>query len=144
MIQGRAEVYYRKEHADGRAVLTSDDADSLIDALLAGSDSENMAELHSLDRPLRASGFPGHEFLVGVDKELQVGVLSFMDVTGNLVSLGHSEGRGCVSYFIVGNGTEFPDRSEIPIVLVRQAVKEFLISGGQRPTCIQWQESEFW
>ena len=144
MKQGRAEAYYRKEHADGRVVLTSDDADLLVDALLAGSDSENMAELHSLDRPPLASGFPDHEFLVGVDVELQVGVLSFMDETGNLVSLGDSKGRGSVSYFIVGNGTEFPDRSEIPIILVRQAVKEFLTSGGQRPTCIQWQEPEFW
>lgn len=143
-MQRRAEAYYRKEHADQRAILTSNDADSLIDSLLAGPDSENMAELHSLDRPLLASGFPDHEFLVGVDGELQVGVLGFMDETGNLVSLGDSEGRGSISYFIVGNGTEFPDRSEIPIVLVRQAVNEFLSSGGQRPTCIQWQEPESW
>ncbi|MFF6982304.1 Imm1 family immunity protein [Streptomyces sp. NPDC008343] len=144
MKQGRAEAYYRTEHADGRPILTSGDVDSFIDDLLGGSDSENMAELHSLDRPLLASGFPDHEFLVGVDKELQVGVLSFMDETGNLVSLGDTEGRGSVSYFIVENGTEFPDRSEIPISLVRQAVKEFLTSGGQRPTFIQWQEPEIW
>lgn len=144
MKQGRAEAYYRTEHADGRVVLTSDEVDSFIDALLAGSDSENMAELHSLDRPLLPSGFPDHEFLVGVDNDLKVGVLSFMDETGNLVSLGGAEGRGSVSYFIVGNGNEFPDRSEIPISLIRQAVKEFLTSGGQRPTCVQWQEPEIW
>ncbi|WP_217210413.1 Imm1 family immunity protein [Streptomyces sp. AC550_RSS872] len=144
MKQGRAEAYYRAEHAEERIVLTPDDVDSFIDALLAGTDSENMAELHSLDRPLLASGFPDHEFLVGVDRELQVGVLSFMDETGNLVSLGDGKGRGGVSYFIVGNGTEFPDRSEIPVILVRQAVKEFLNSGGQRPTCVQWQEPDIW
>lgn len=144
MKQGRAEAYYRAEHADERIVLTPDDVDSFIDALLAGADSENMAELHSLDRPLLASGFPDHEFLVGVDRERQVGVLSFMDETGNLVSLGDAKGRGSVSYFIVGNGTEFPDRSEIPVILVRQAVKEFLNSGGRRPMCVQWQEPDIW
>ncbi|MFD5570274.1 Imm1 family immunity protein [Streptomyces cadmiisoli] len=85
-----------------------------------------------------------HEFLVGVDKGLQVGVLSFMDESGNLVSLGHADGRGSVSYFLGGDKLEFPNRSEVPIVLVRQAVKEFLTFGGQRPTCIQWQEPEYW
>ncbi|MFJ9025960.1 Imm1 family immunity protein [Streptomyces sp. NPDC102259] len=40
--------------------------------------------------------------------------------------------------------TEFPEDSEIPIALVRQAVKEFLTSEGKRPTCIQWQVPEFW
>jgi hypothetical protein len=79
-----------------------------------------------------------------VDKDRQVGVLEFMDAEGNVVSLGASKGRGEVSYFIVGNPTEFPDRSEIPIGLVSQAAKEFLISGGRRPTCIQWQVPEFW
>ncbi|MET8824951.1 Imm1 family immunity protein [Streptomyces sp. NPDC004610] len=125
-------------------IIAPNEVDSLIDALLSGPESENMAEVHSMDRSLLASGFPDHEFLIGVDRELQVGVLGFMDKTGNLVSLADSEGRGRVSYFIVGEGNEFPDRSEVPIALVRQAVKEFLASGGQRPTCVQWQEPESW
>ena len=50
--------------------------------------------------------------------------------------------NGIPSYFIVGNAIEFPDRSKIPIDLVRRAVKEFLASGGQRPTCVQWQVPE--
>jgi hypothetical protein len=66
-----------------------------------------------------------------------------MDAEGNVVTLGSPEGRGEVSYFIVGNATEFPDRSEIPIDLVRRAVKEFMVSGGQRPMCVQWQVPEF-
>ncbi|GAA1287780.1 hypothetical protein Psi02_70310 [Planotetraspora silvatica] len=140
----RAEAYYRKEHAEKRPVLsTPEEVDTLIDSLLAGPAFHNMAELHSLDRALLPSGFPDHELLVGVDRKLQVGVLEFMD-DGNVVTLGSSEGRGEVSYFIVGNPTEFPDRSEIPIDLVRRAVKEFLVSGGQRPTCVQWQVPEFW
>ncbi|MCN9244919.1 Imm1 family immunity protein [Streptomyces sp. RY43-2] len=142
-MKGRAEAYYRKEHADGRVIVTPDDADALVDALLAGRDSENMAELHSLERPTLPSGFPDHEFLVGVDKELQVGVLSFMDESGNVVSLGTSGRRGGVSYFIAGNETEFPGYSEIAIDLVRRAVREF-ISSGRRPTCVQWQEPEVW
>jgi hypothetical protein len=33
---------------------------------------------------------------------------------------------------------------ELPVELVSQAVKEFLFSGGQRPTCVEWQVPEFW
>ncbi|MGW2525357.1 Imm1 family immunity protein [Streptomyces sp. NPDC001617] len=140
----QAEAYYRKEHAGNRPKLSSErDVDALIDALLEGSPFHNMAELHSLERSPLPSGFPDHELLVGVNKDLQVGVLEFMDES-NLVTLGSWTGRGEVSYHIAGNPTEFPERSEIPIELVRRAVKEFLMSGGQRPTCVEWQVPEYW
>ncbi len=42
-----------------------------------------------------------------------------------------------------GEFTEFPGPCEIPVGLVRRAVKEFLTSGGQRPTCVRWQVPEY-
>lgn len=144
-MQSGVEAYFRKEHGDRRVLLeTPEDVDAMIDSLLGGSNFENLAELHCLGRELLPSGFPDHELLVGANPELQVGVLEFMDADGNVVSRGSLEGRGEVPYFIVGNPTEFPEYSEIPIALVRQAVKEFLASGGQRPTCIEWQVPESW
>ncbi|MET9987663.1 Imm1 family immunity protein [Streptomyces rochei] len=139
-----AEAFYREEHLSGREVVGIDDVDNVIDALLAGSDSENMAELHSLQRPNLVSGFPDHEFLVGVSREYQVGVVAYMDGAGNFVSLGDSATQGSVGYYLVGHEREFPERSEISIDLVRRAVKEFVASSGQRPTCIRWQEPDFW
>ncbi|MFC9675790.1 Imm1 family immunity protein [Streptomyces sp. NPDC056949] len=120
-----------------------EDVDNLIDDLLASDRSENMAVLHSLQRPLMPAGVPDHELMVGADGDLQIGVLAFMD-DGNFVLLGPGSGRGEVSYSIMGNMTEFPERSEIPIMLVRQAVKEFLSSAGKRPACIEWQVPEIW
>lgn len=144
MTQHRAEAYYRREHADDRPKLHSEeDVDALIEDLLTGPAYHNMAELHSLDRPLLPSGFPDHELLVGVDAQLQVGVLEFMD-DGNFVTLGPPSDRGEVSYYIAGNPTEFPNRSEVSIDLIRRAVKEFLTSGGKRPTCVEWQVPEYW
>ncbi|MGY4744144.1 Imm1 family immunity protein [Streptomyces sp. ATMOS53] len=141
---GRVQAYYRREHGDNPVLLQSEsDVDALIDALLLSRPSENLAALHSLERPLMSAGVADHELMVGADGDLQVGVLSFMD-DGNFVSLDSSKGRGEISYSIMGKATEFPKCSEIPIALVRQAVKEFLSSGGQRPTCVQWQEPEFW
>ncbi|WP_415952084.1 Imm1 family immunity protein [Streptomyces sp. KLOTTS4A1] len=90
------------------------------------------------------SGFPDHELLVGVDSVRQVGVLGFMDERGNFVSHNPSGNAGDVTYFAVGNPTDFPGRSEISIRLVRDAVKEFLSSGGARPTCVRWKEPEVW
>ncbi|PIM69662.1 hypothetical protein CTU88_27190 [Streptomyces sp. JV178] len=144
VTHSRAQAYYRREHGDNPVLLQSpSDVDALIDTLLASRPSENLAALHSLERPLMPAGVPDHELLVGAYGDLQVGVLAFMD-DGNWVSFDPSDGRGEVSYSIMGNATEFPDHSEVSIDLVRQAVKEFLSSGGQRPTCVQWQEPEFW
>lgn len=123
---------------------SSGDVDKLIDGLLAGEEFHNLAQLHSLDRELLPSGYPDHELLVGIDRSVQVGVLEFMDAGGNVVTLGPATGRGEVIYHIAGNPTEFPDRSEVSVELIRQAVKEFVMSGGQRPTCVQWQVPEIW
>jgi hypothetical protein len=143
-VQG-AEVYYKREHGERRPVLkTIDDVDNMIDALLAGAEYQNLAELHSLDRELLPSGFPDHELLVGVSRTYPVGVLEFMDAGGNLVTLGQDSGRGEVTYHIAGNPTEFPERAEVPVESIRQAVKEFVTSGGQRPTCVEWQVPEIW
>ncbi|MDQ0989392.1 Imm1 family immunity protein [Streptomyces sp. V3I7] len=144
MTHGRVQAYYRREHGDNPVLLQNpSDVDALIDALLASRSSENLAALHSLDRSLVPAGVPDHELLIGADGDRQVGVLGFMD-DANFVSLGPSKGEGDISYSIMGNVTEFPISSEIPIALVRQAVKEFLSTGGQRPVCVQWQEPEVW
>ncbi|MER6297692.1 Imm1 family immunity protein [Streptomyces althioticus] len=144
MTYGKVQAYYRSEHGDNPVLIqTPGDVDALIDALLASQPSENLAALHSLERPLMPAGVPDHELLVGVDGKDQVGVLAFMD-DGNFVSFNPSNKRGEASYFIMGNLTEFPSESEIPIASVRQAVKQFLSSGGQRPDCIEWQKPELW
>jgi hypothetical protein len=68
-----------------------------------------------------------------------VGAATFMDAAaGNLTSLGPFAGRGDFFYLLAGHTREFLDRSEIPLALLRQAVKEFMASGGQLPTCIEW------
>lgn len=146
MTQHRAEARYRREHGKEPAVLTTaGDIDALIDALRTGQAYHNMAQLHSLERPLLSSGYPDHELLVGVNRDLPVGVLAFMDgESGNLVTFDSAARRGEASYSITGQATEFPDRSEIPIELIRRAVKEFVFSGGKHPECVQWQVPEVW
>ncbi|MFC1419705.1 Imm1 family immunity protein [Streptacidiphilus cavernicola] len=144
MTLGRATVLYDRAHADALPVIeTGEDVDALIDTLLANPPHRNLAEVHSLERELMPSGWPDHELLVGVNAERGVGVLEFMD-DGNYVSLGPDEGNGPVKYCLADNPTEFPGWAEIPVELVRQAVKEFLGSRGRRPTCVEWRIPEIW
>lgn len=140
-MKALAEVRYRLEHGKNPELISApEEADLLIDALLTGPSRENLAQIHSLDRDLLPSGYPDHELLVGVDNEQQVGILAFMDEYGNFVTLGSPEKDGELAYFIQGHMTEFPAHSEIPIALVRQALREFIASAGKRPECVEWQE----
>lgn len=141
----RIEAYYREEHGRNPVILTTaEDVDALIEALRTGPPGYDMADLYSMDRPLLSDGQPDHQVRVGINGSLGVGAISFGDVeTGILVSLGPPGSRKGVFYDMMGHRSEFPDYSEVPIDLVRRAVKEFLTSGGQRPTCIQWQEDNY-
>jgi hypothetical protein len=137
----RAEVRYRLFHdvRTAEPLTSTEDVDALIDALLAGPANENLAQVHSLERSPMPSGYPDHELLVGVDSSRGVGLLTFMDATGNWVTVGEPTDEEWVVYFIATHYTELPGSSEIAVDLVRQAAREFVMSGGQRPTCVEWQ-----
>ncbi|MFD5891271.1 Imm1 family immunity protein [Streptomyces sp. NPDC060334] len=141
-MQARAEVTYRMDHGERPALIihTHEEVDALIDELLNGPIYENLAQIHSLERESMPSGFPDHELLVGVDRNLQVGILAYLDSDGSVVTLGTLDRSP--AYYIQGHMTEFPANSEIPIDLVRQGVKEFLSSEGWRPTCVEWQAAQ--
>ncbi|MFJ8983017.1 Imm1 family immunity protein [Streptomyces sp. NPDC102282] len=136
------QAYYKKQHAGKPAMIcSSEDVDALIESLAFGEEFENMATLQCLQRKLLPSGFPDHEFLVGVNGKRQVGIVSFSD-DRNYISIDASKPQGGdVVYHIAESPTEFPSMAEIPLPLVREAVKEFLLSGGMRPACVDWQEA---
>ncbi|MFF4902083.1 Imm1 family immunity protein [Streptomyces sp. NPDC001068] len=136
------DVQFQSERGRVRALLVSaDDVDSFIDVLLDGRHDRNCAVVYSLDRPTLPSGYRDHELAVGVDRVTQVGALT-LSVDEGYVSKG-SVDRGIREYMLLGHVREFMPGSEIPVGLVRQAVKEFLGNGGRVPTCIEWQKEEF-
>jgi hypothetical protein len=98
------EARYRREHGEAPVILTTrEDVEALIGALLTGPSYHKLAQVHSMDRPLLPSGYPDHELLVGVNRDLPVGVLAFTDAeSGHVVTLGLSEGHGEVPYLIMG------------------------------------------
>jgi hypothetical protein len=141
----RVEARYQREHGENPAVLTTlEDVNALIDWLLAAPADHRMAQLHSMQRQRLPSGWPDHELLVGVDPALNVGALEFYDHRGNLVTVGPPDSRVEVGYCIMGHLTEFPPHCEVPLDLIRAAVKEFCSSGGMLPTCVTWEAPEIW
>ncbi|WP_306324578.1 Imm1 family immunity protein [Streptomyces venezuelae] len=144
MTDGRLEARYRRaDMHEPVLVSTEDDVDGLVDALLAGPPFHDAAHLVSRARPMAVPGFPDHELYVGVNRGCQVGALVLSaPEAGFVASVGVLGSRREVVYHVAGQWTEFPADSEIPLGLVRSAVKEFLHSGGGVPTCVVWKPIE--
>ncbi|MEU9974404.1 Imm1 family immunity protein [Streptomyces sp. NPDC051014] len=140
------DAYYRREHAREPVVIASPEAvDELIDDLMSGPVDHNLAQLHSLDRPLLPSGYPDHEVMVGVSRDRNAGIIAFMDGdVGNIFTGGRLGNEAETAYFLAGHPMEYPQDCEVPILFVREALKEFLLTGGKVPTCVEWKTSDLW
>ncbi|WTG38685.1 Imm1 family immunity protein (plasmid) [Streptomyces anulatus] len=141
MTKVQVEAFYRAQHLGAPVIISSPEGvDTMLDRLATGEKSETMATLYSKQREVLPSGFPDHEFLVGVDRERKVGIVSFVDDRNYFPAGKGREVAGEVEYYFTGNSREFPADAEIPLPLVRDAVVEFLLTGGKRPQCIEWRE----
>jgi hypothetical protein len=134
-------AYYKHEHGEAPLrIQTPRDVDRLIDGLLAEDYSNSVAALYVEGR-LNAAGVPDHELLVAINNEDgAVGALRYMGSGGTYYSQGQAGSNKQATYYYTGSDREFPADSEIPIEQVRQALQEFLESGGQRPSSPQWSD----
>jgi hypothetical protein len=137
------EARYLPSRRGGPEMLSSpEEVDEFIDRLLAQPEEYNLASLYLVERLNPDDRFPSHQFQVGVHNAKRMGALKYVDANGGFASWApwDAESTEPVYFNYVGTESEFPPASEIPIDHVRQAVKEFLSSGGQRPESVQWQE----
>jgi Immunity protein Imm1 len=80
--------------------------------------------------------------MVAIDAEDHVGGLRYVGPRFGGFSKGQVSQYDEVVYYYLEHDHEFPRDSVIPVDDIRQAVKEFLASGGECPTCIQWQQDK--
>jgi hypothetical protein len=137
------EGYYLARHGDTPLILGQPaEVDAVLDAMQAAGDWNHSAlELTCRELPLSASGLPNHNMLVGVDHQEPVGAIYYFgeDVDDVYFTRStHAAADDEVIYGYMGNERFFPRDSEVPIDLIRRAVKEFLAT-ARRPTCVSWQ-----
>lgn len=143
MLRG-TEAWFTEEHQGAPLLLDSAQAvDAMMDALIAAGPLRNAAQLISLDRRMLSPGWPDHEFLVGVGAGGTFGILSYnTGDEGALIPAG-APTAPVATYMLNTYPREFLEPTEVPIDLVREAVKEFVLSGGRRPTCLEWREEPY-
>jgi hypothetical protein len=137
------EAYYRHEHNRTPAIIASDDdVDQLVDSLLGETFDHTMAALYIRERPKTDRGLPDHNFRIGIAPERKLGGLKFAGIVDGTAGVWYAAGQSAqhdeVFYEYVGHPEDFPLDSELSVDHVRTAIKEFLLSGGERPVSVEW------
>jgi hypothetical protein len=121
-------------------ITTPADIDRFIDEFLTADFSTSIAKLRVRERPANTAGLPDHQLSVAVNAEDNVGGLRYTGANYAGFSKGEVSGYDEVVYYYLDHDHGYPRDSVISIDTIRRAVKEFLASGGERPTCVQWQD----
>ena len=130
-------AYRRSEPA---VLATPQDVDVFLDEFLTADFATSIAMLYVRERPLNDAGYPDHELSVAVNAEDSVGGLHYSGPNYSGFSKGAVSRYDEVVYYYLDHDHEYPRDSVVSIGIIRQAVKEFLATGGERPTCVQWQD----
>jgi hypothetical protein len=115
-------------------VSTPDELDEVLD-LVAGQGGPRIVELLVHDDPARAI------FDVGLHGQRGTLYFSNPDHPDGCYSRGNEAASGPLIYYYMGSDTEYPANAELPLDTIRQAAHEYLTTGGNRPTNIDWQPS---
>ena len=77
--------------------------------------------------------------MAGVTRDLQVALFAFVDGDGgNIFMAGIPDGDVEFDYYLAEYRTEYLANVEIPPMLMREAVEEFLQTSGSIPACVEW------
>lgn len=114
---------------------TAEEVDTLLDQLKALSTDSHQPIIAMIGR---ADEDFGPSLQIGVNGERGfVTYGSGIPGQGGTSSAGDGPDRP-IAYYFQGTPTEFSERIEIPFGIVKQAVREFLATNGERPTSPPW------
>ncbi|WP_457541466.1 Imm1 family immunity protein [Streptomyces filamentosus] len=140
-VKIKARAHYKAGHLlQPQGIEKPEDVDRVIDFLLSAKEEyHSAAKFLSLNRDILPSGFPDHEFIVGINPTHGKGAIIFGYEEFNFATLGDTESAEEILYHVAGYEAYFPEKCELPVDHIREAVKEFVFSGGELPTCVTWQ-----
>ncbi len=130
----KLEAWFDVDHDGPTTVTTAAELDAVLDAV-AGWSGPNTVQLTLAGQPERGL------LDVGLDAEHGHGVLYYAGPTvpDGCCTKGPHTADEVPLYYYMGSDTEFPADAEIPLDEVRLAAYEWMTSGGERPTSVQWQ-----
>lgn len=139
----QVDAYYLPEQTAPVAIRTRQEMNALVDDLLRQGFDYSIADLYvRRHRPDSDGATTGElewaQLELAVNAEDGVGGLCYL---GRWYSKGKPSEHDEVFYSYMGNDRDFPHDSEISLDAVREAAAQFLASGGERPTNIEWQDS---
>jgi len=126
------------KHGVGVSLLrTDDDVDGFLVELLSAGPDYQSATVYAVDEA--TDDAPTHELVVGVDQAAALGAVRYAGEEGEWFSKGEQVNPDGVRYLYYGTAHEFPADSEVPLSLVRHALRELLTNEGKRPESVTWQ-----
>ncbi|MGZ3142452.1 Imm1 family immunity protein [Lentzea chajnantorensis] len=126
------------KHGAGVRFLRGDgDIDGFLTELLNAGPDYRSATVYAVDEA--ADEDPAHELVVGVDEATGLGAVRYAGDDGEWFSKGGKVNPDGVRFLYYGTAHEYPADSEVPLDLVRQALRELLANEGKRPECVTWQ-----
>lgn len=134
------DVYYARGHGDAPVTIrTPGEVDALIERVRRESPEHApmLLEVH----------VSGDSYAQGLDVGIRGdhGVLRYSgrDWPEGVYSTGDGPSEGePLAYYFMDNYTEFPPNSEVSLAVVRRAIHDFLLTGGERSTGVEWQSGE--
>ena len=126
------------KHGAGVTLLRTDgDIDDFLAELLNAGPDYQSATVYAVDEATDED--PVHELVAGIDQAAALGAVRYAGEEGEWFSKGDRVNPDGVRYLYYGTAQEFPADSEVPLDLVRQALRELLSSEGKRPESVTWQ-----
>lgn len=127
------EVWY--EQTGPAVVTTVEELDAVVDRVIAMAASDPVPALAQVV----VQGAPEDGLYLEVGLGNERGVVTAIGPEGGR-SKGDASQMGTVMYDYVGHTAEVPAAAEVPIADVRQALREFLTSGGGLPRNIEFED----
>ncbi|MEW2508303.1 Imm1 family immunity protein [Amycolatopsis sp. NPDC047767] len=139
------DAYYDPEHRAPVALSTPAQVDELLDQMVAEAESPNV----EVGLVAQLDGKDGDDW----SSTLQFGVRAAATMCGFVGYMGKGETSAIsdngatspepVAYDYQSHEREVPSNAEIPWPTVRQAVHDYVASGGTRPAGVRWRELSY-
>lgn len=129
------EAWYEPGQEEPLILREQVDVDAMFDRMLSWAATDPVPPMAEID-------FVGGEhwavlhFGVRTDR----GFVSHVDPSGSVVSSSGRSEPARVTYDYMGEATPVQGNTEVPVSLIRQAVRDFVRTRGSRPEGIAWQE----